>query len=271
MIPGELRLIDTHVHLDDTQFAEDTLDVLERARSAGVTRVVNIGYRPEVWSTTLALADACPIVSYALGVHPHHAGEWNRDTEARLLHLLDDREPVAIGEIGLDYVRNLTPPDVQRHVFLRQIEIALDRNLPIVIHQRGSEGDVLSILRDAPWALRCVLHSFEGTSELAEFAVERDYTIGVGGLMTRSKSENLRTVLRAVPLNKMMIETDSPYLVPASIKSRRNEPANVRIVAERLAELKGVSLEDVARATSERAVEVFGLQRESRESNGGVE
>lgn len=251
-------LIDTHAHLDDEQFAGDVDEVIGRAATIGIGRIVNIGYRPARWETTLALADRFPIVAFTLGLHPHHAEEWSEGCEARLRHLVASRRPVAIGEIGLDYNRNANPAEVQRRVFLRQLELASDVGLPVVIHQRDAEQDVSAILHGLPANVACVLHSFDGSAELATFAIERGYMLGVGGLMTRSKSQPLRDVLAQVPLDNLLLETDSPYLVPAGVKNRRNEPTALVQVAESLSSLLGIPQHEVVDATTANAQRIFG-------------
>jgi len=251
-------LIDTHAHLDDDQFDGEVDAVIQRALAAGVQGIVNIGYRPKRWTTTLALAERFPEITFALGLHPHHADEWSPETEATLTELIKAYGPVALGEIGLDYFRNLNPPELQRKVFERQLEIASDLAMPVVIHQRAAEADLIDSLKCAPANLVCVLHSFDGTYELAEFGLDRGYYFGIGGLMTRAASAQLRTVLSAVPVDHMLIETDSPYLVPAGAKSRRNEPANCVVIADRLAELKRAEVSELVNKCTQNAQRVFG-------------
>jgi TatD DNase family protein len=256
--PSRERLVDSHAHLDDEQFESDVDEVIERARAAGIGRIINVGYRSERWPTTIGLAARHPIVAFTLGLHPHHADEWNESVENDLLTLLRKRRPVAVGEIGLDYVRNSVPPDRQAKVFRRQLEIADQASLPVVIHQRGAETDLIEILAAVPASLACILHSFDGTALLAAFAVERGYYVGVGGLMTRSKSNGLREVLKRVPLELLLLETDSPYLVPSKVKSRRNEPANLVEIADSLSALLGMPQDDVVGVTTRNAERAFG-------------
>ncbi|MCC6792286.1 MAG: TatD family hydrolase, partial [Thermomicrobiales bacterium] len=146
MTASTSRLIDTHAHLDDDQFVGDLDGVIERAAAAGVERIINIGYRPARWHSTLALADRYPMISFALGLHPHHVEEWNPEVESALVKLLHERRPVALGEIGLDYYRNLNPRDQQIHVFERQLGIAAELQLPVIIHQRHAEQDLMHVL-----------------------------------------------------------------------------------------------------------------------------
>lgn len=258
MISEAPPLIDTHAHLDSEQFGNEVAEIIARARTANVVRIVNIGYRLARWETTLALADRFPEIAFTLGLHPHHAEEWSDETERLLCEYLTLHRPIAVGEIGLDFNRNLNPPHVQEQVFRRQLAIAAEFGLPVVIHQRDAENEVLAVLRETPKSLACVLHSFEGSTKLADFATDRGYLLGVGGIMTRAKSTSLREVLRTVPLELLVLETDSPYLVPAKVKHQRNEPANVARIAENLSTLHGVSIDDLAKVTTNNAERVFG-------------
>jgi TatD DNase family protein len=259
VIPAAPRFIDTHAHLDDRQFGDEVGDVIARAAAAGVETIVNIGYRPSVWHTTLALAKRFSNLRYTLGLHPHHADEWSPEVARELRSLLTSEQPVALGEIGLDFYRNLSPADVQERVFREQLDWALEFDLPVIIHQREAERDVMRVLRDAPPELVCVLHSFDGTRDLADLAFEKGYFLGAGGLMTRAKAETVREVLKTARLDRLLLETDSPYLVPAGIKDRRNEPANIPAIAANLAALRGETVETVAAATSQNASRLFKL------------
>jgi TatD DNase family protein len=251
-------LIDTHAHLDDRQFDADLDGVIERAIDAGVARIINVGYRPASWKTTLALAERTSIVAFTFGLHPHHADEWSESTRSDLRALLSANRPVALGEIGLDYFRNLSSKADQARVFTDQLDIAAEFKLPVVIHQRDAEQDLMHILERHDAGLVCVLHSFDGTFDLADFATERGYCLGVGGLMTRASATVVRDVIKTTQMNRLLIETDSPFLVPARLKNRRNEPANVALVAEQLARLLDVPVPQVVDATTTNAERVFG-------------
>jgi TatD DNase family protein len=252
--------IDTHTHLDDKQYINDLDSVLTDALAAGVSGMVNIGYCPERWTTTLALAERYPQVRYALGLHPGNVDEWSDSLFDDLTSLVDRVEPVAIGEIGLDYYWTQDNKSIQRTSFERQIELALSRSLPIVIHQRESAADVAAILGSAPADLRVVLHSFDGDPALFDLARERTWMIGVGGLMTRRQSEPLRSGLPDFPLEQMLLETDSPWLVPSGVRSRRNVPAMIPLIAERLGGVIGRTADDIARITTRNAERIFGLK-----------
>lgn len=251
--------IDTHTHLDDDQFEHDIDQVLTDAANNGVARMINIGYCPERWTTTLALSRRHPQVRHALGLHPGHADEWSEELFADLTALVEREQPVAIGEIGLDYYWTQDNKAVQRTSFECQVELAHSRNLPIIIHQRNAAADVATILRNAPAGLQVNFHSCDGDPELMDMAVERGWLVGVGGLMTRRQSEALRSRLPTFPIEQILLETDSPYLVPSGVKARRNSPAMIPLIAERLAGLIGRSVEEIAATTTRNAERIFGL------------
>jgi TatD DNase family protein len=261
-----MEFVETHCHLDDDAFAKDLPQVIEAARAAGVRRFINIGYEPESWSRSLELAARFPDVTYALGMHPNSADLWSSETASELERLLNTTDAVAIGETGLDFYREWVDRTSQRVAFRNQLELAQQFALPVVIHMRGDvESEITSALRDFP-DVRFIFHSFDGSAELREFAIRRESLLGVGGLMTRVGSATLRETLRTVPLDSIVLETDSPYLVPKGVKDRRNAPANVPIVAAALADLRGVTIDQVAERTSANALEVF--PRTSRSVTG---
>lgn len=252
-------LVDSHAHLDSEQFGDEVDEVIARAVDAGVTRIINIGYRPTRWKTTIDLAARFPdLIDVTFGLHPHHAEEWSPETERELRALLAARRPLAIGEIGLDFNRNLNPPELQANVFRRQVAIAVEFGLPVVIHQRDAEDTLIEILRQFPSSLACVLHCYEGSTNVANFAIERGYYLGIGGLITRSKSVALRESVTKIPRELLLLETDAPYLVPAKVKNQRNEPAYLVRTAETLSALIGVTLSELSSLTAANAERVFG-------------
>jgi TatD DNase family protein len=259
MSPPTAQFIDTHAHLDNGQFEGDQEAVIARAEAANVKRVINIGYCPAIWESTLALAEEYDMISFTLGMHPQHAEEWSPSTCARLIELLEITPAVAVGEIGIDLFRDGAPLDLQRQVFEDQLDIAEERNLPVVIHQRAAEHEVLEILRRRTGSLCCVFHSFEGSADMVRFGVDRGYLFGVGGLMTRTNQQPLRELLAGIPLEHILLETDAPYLVPTGMRRRRNEPANIPVIADRFAALRGSSVEQVASVTTRNATDVFRL------------
>lgn len=251
-------LIDTHAHLDDPVFDHDRTAVIAQAAAAGVRRIINVGYEPKRWRSTIELTRRHPLVRHMLGLHPQHANEWSPATTDLLMELIRSTAPVAIGEVGLDYFRDGPSPQVQHDAFTEQLALAKQLELPIVIHQRAAEADLIAILSSRRLPGQVLLHSFEGTNRLADLVNDRGFYVGVGGLATRAGSHALRQTLRTIPLNRVMLETDSPYLAPAGCKDRRNTPANTPLIAERLAALWDVDESTFATATSRNAERLFG-------------
>ena len=251
--------IDTHAHLDDPVFDPDRDAVIEAALAVGVRVMINVGYRRDGWERSSALAGRHPAIWSMLGVHPQHAEEYDDETARELALALARSGAVALGEIGLDYFRGGPDPAIQRRAFRSQLELALALRLPVVVHQRAAEDDLvrdLSALQDLP---RLVLHSFDGSARLARFALDRGAVLGIGGLATRPSSDPLRAVLRDVPASAVVLETDAPYLTLAGVRRRRNEPANVPAIATSLAPLWGLSADALAERTTATAAAVFGL------------
>lgn len=263
-----LRFVDSHLHLDDDAFASDRESVLAAAVTAGVKQFVNIGYCPSVWRSTIRLARSAPRIAFTLGVHPQHADHFNDGVRAELRSLLTSSRATAIGEIGLDYARLTIPPSRQQDVFMSQLELAQELALPVVIHHREAEADLIGTLGQVTLTRPVVLHSFEGSRTLARFAVDRGYYFGIGGLFTRPTSEVLRAIVGELPLSRLLLETDSPYLVPVGLKGRRNVPANVPVIAARLAEALGKPVAEIAEQTTTNAHNVFTWERSANERSG---
>lgn len=260
MIQLSQALADTHCHLDLEQFDADRDAVIDRAREAGVTRIMNPGVDLESSRRAIALAETYPEVYAAVGVHPHEAAKADHAALSALKELARHEKVMAIGEIGLDFYRALSPPERQKQVFRQQLELAAELNLPVIIHSRDAHSEVISLL--AEWArdfraARGVLHSFGGDRTQVEDAFAIGFDIGITGPVTFPKADELRAVARQAPLESILIETDAPYLSPAPRRGRRNEPAYVRYVAEKIAEVRGLSLENVIRQTSANATKLF--------------
>lgn len=250
-------IIDTHAHIDLPDFDEDRESVMQRAAAAGVAAIIAIGFNPERWRATAALTDMYPNVRRAVGVHPNNASSWNVEVADALRRELATSDVVAVGEIGLDFYREHASAADQRRCFIDQLQIAVDARLPIVIHQRQAENDLLDILR--PYApLNGVLHCFSGDEGFAEACLELGLHFGAGGVMTYPKSEAVRRALKAVPASKLLLETDAPYLAPQGRRGQRNEPAFARLVAERLASEREMTFDELAEVTSGNAVALFG-------------
>jgi len=252
-------LVDSHCHLDFPALAEDTPAVVARARAAGVEVMLTIGTRLESAARVLALAGAHPGVWCALGVHPHHATKEPLEDAAPLLAHAGDPRVVGIGESGLDYYYEHSPKDVQARVFRAHIEAARRSGLPLVVHTRDADRDTIAILEEemATGPFGGVIHCYSSSPELAFRALDLGLYLGIGGILTFKRSEELRATAREVPLERLLLETAAPYLAPEPFRGKRNEPAYVAHVAARLAEVRGVPIADVERATTENFFRLF--------------
>lgn len=255
--PDELRFVDTHCHLDDDDFASDLADVLARGAAAGVTRWINVGYSEQHWQPAIDLANRFPGMSCMLGVHPGHATEWNDGTHEALRRLVAVARPVAIGEIGLDFFRGETNTQQQLAVFHAQLDLALEHGLPVAIHMRDAEPIMIDTLVGRERNPGLLFHSFDGSAALTDWILANDAFIGVGGLATRAKSHELQRQIRRIPLERIVLETDAPYLVPNGFKHRRNTPESIPVIARFLAGLLERPLSDVARVTTANAERLF--------------
>jgi len=252
----ELRLVDSHAHLDDRAFAKDRAAVIARAFGEGIG-VITIGADLASSREAVRLAKRHRGIWATVGVHPHDAKAVTKDVLSELEELAVNA--VGVGEIGLDYYRDLSPRDVQRRVFVAQLELAARVDLPIAIHNRESTDDLLAVLRERSVAHRGVIHSFLGDRALAQTLLDFGFHLGIGGPITFPKNGALRDAVRAIPLDRILVETDCPYLTPVPYRGRRNEPAYVRYVAEAIAELKSLAIEEVSRQTTENVRSLFGV------------
>ena len=264
---GAVILVDTHCHLDFRTLAPDIDGVVARAVAAGVTRMIIPALDPASVRATLALAERFPEIRAAVGIHPNSAEGWQDEWIDELRAAAAHEKVVAIGEIGLDYYWHKTPPDVQQRAFTLQLELAGELGLPVIVHNREASDDTLRLLAASPVAGQAragVLHSFDGEWALAERVLDLCLYIGFTGPLTYKKADALRDVAARVPLDRILIETDSPYQTPEPYRGKRNEPAYVRLVAERLAELRGLSLAEIGRVTTLNAEKLFNLTTEER-------
>ena len=257
-------LVDSHCHLDARQFDADRAAVIARAAENGVMRIVNPGVDLQSSRAAVELAQQYECIYAAVGIHPHEAKTLGVDALAELRRLATSRKTVAIGEIGLDYYRNLSPRDVQRRAFVALLEMAAGLGLPVIVHDRDAHDDVLAILSDwysslhAPHSsLHGVVHSFSGDVALAEQVLAMGFFIGISGPVTYQNANRLREVVRVVPLERLLIETDAPYLAPHPHRGRRNEPAYVRRVAQAVAEARHSTASQVVAHTSANARTLF--------------
>jgi len=262
-----MKLFDSHAHLDFPQFDADREAVIERARAAGVVGVLNVGTDLVSSRRAVALAAQRHMVYAAVGVHPHDAKKLDGATLAELRNLAQEPKVVAVGEIGLDFYRDLSPRDQQRRAFQAQLAWAARLSKPVIIHDREAHEEVLGILTDwgqdlkrSPLGGRLgVLHTFSGDLAMAERVVDLGFYIGISGPATYQNARHLPEVVRALPLDRLLVETDCPYLAPHPHRGRRNEPAYVGLVAERIAACKGLPVGEVAEATTANAQRLFGL------------
>jgi TatD DNase family protein len=255
-----MRLADSHCHLDDAQFDPDRDAVIERARAAGVETLlaVGTGKGPPDLEAGIRLAGAYPGMYATVGVHPHDAGKAVPQTFERLRELLSHPKVLAIGEIGLDYHYDFSPRETQREVFARQLAMARDAAKPVIVHTREAWDDTMRLLKEAG-AARGILHCFSGGPEEAEQALGLGFHISFAGVVTFPKALRLQAAARMVPLDRLLVETDAPYLAPVPKRGKRNEPAFVVETARKLAELRGVTLAEIASATTENFRRLFGL------------
>ncbi|MGI6565947.1 MAG: TatD family hydrolase [Limnochordia bacterium] len=254
-----MELIDTHCHLNDPRFESDLPEVIQRARSAGVTELVNIGYDLDSSRKGIELAALYSGLKTTVGIHPHDADTADEAALAELAKLAGAESVAAIGEIGLDYYYDNSPRELQRLAFRRQMELAKEMDLPVVIHSRSAAQETLEILQEfAP--LRGIMHCFSGSFETAQICMDLGLYIAFGGAITFKNADRLRGVAARVPLERTVLETDCPYLSPEPWRGRRNEPAYLVSVLAKLAELKQVSEAEAARITTVNARNVFGLE-----------
>jgi TatD DNase family protein len=249
-------VIDTHAHLDALDV--DTACALARARAAGVRRVIAVGTNLDSCRATLRLADAEEGVFAVLGLHPHEAGGVGREELAALEELLVHPKAVGVGETGLDYYRDYAPHDRQEEIFRAQCELALRTGKPLVIHSRAADEDTAGVLATLPPDTRVVLHCFSSLG-LLEPALEHDWFVSFAGSVTYPNAADLRTAAARVPSDRILAETDSPYLAPQPVRGRRNEPANVVHTLTALAEARGVSSQELEQTIEANAAAAFAL------------
>ncbi|MCX5865095.1 MAG: TatD family hydrolase [Deltaproteobacteria bacterium] len=261
-VPGHgAELIDTHCHLDMSAYEADFEVVLARALAAGVTRIISVGIDLESSRRAIALAEQHQGIYATVGVHPHNVAELSEDDYAELQALCRHVKVVAYGEIGLDYVKNYAPIALQKEHFSRQVVLAKELHLPLVVHDREAHDDIMEILETAgPFPAGGVMHCFSGDTTFARRVLALGFHISIPGVVTFAKAEMLHEAVREIPLGSLVLETDGPFLAPVPKRGKRNEPQLMLFTAQKVAELKGVSLEEVARQTTINAVRLFGLE-----------
>ncbi|GIQ67265.1 TatD family deoxyribonuclease [Xylanibacillus composti] len=260
-------LFDTHAHLDSAKFEEEREAMIERARDNGVDYIVNVGFNRETIPTTMALAEQYEWIYAAVGWHPQDAITMQEGDLAWIESLTAHPKVVAIGEIGLDYYWDTSPKDVQQQVFREQIRLARKLKLPIIIHNRDAHQDVVNILQEENAAeVGGIMHCFSGSWEIAKRCLDMNFHISFGGPITFKNAKQPKEVLAQVPLDRLLIETDCPYLTPHPFRGKRNESAYVRYVAEAAAEIKGLEIEELASITTRNALKLFSIPLQKDEN-----
>ncbi|MBF0109552.1 MAG: YchF/TatD family DNA exonuclease [Magnetococcales bacterium] len=252
---------DSHCHLNDSRFDKDLDQVLQRAHQAGVVFVTTVATRLTETEGLIRMAEAHDNVTISAGIHPHHADEASPRFMTELFHALEHPRMVAVGETGLDFHYDHSPRNSQKRVFREHIRVATARQLPLIVHTREAEEDTIRILEEeGGQSVGGVIHCFSGSMALAQWALAAGFHISFSGILTFRGSESLRQIATAVPLNRLLIETDAPYLAPIPFRGKRNEPARVVEVARVLADVKGISLEELAHETTSNYRNLFRLE-----------
>ena len=256
-----MELIDTHAHLDDEKFAHDRAAVVERALAAGVVKIITMGDSLDSSARSVALAEKFELVYAAVGIHPEEAQPMTAATDEQIAAWAAQEKVVAIGEIGLDYYweKDEERRALQRAIFVRQLDLARQLKLPVCIHDREAHGDMMKILKTEGRGLRGVLHCYSGSWEMATELLKGDWYFGVDGPLTYKNAAKLPEIVQRLPAERILVETDSPYLSPMPFRGKRNEPAHVLYVAKKAAELRGESLEAFARATRQNTRDLYGI------------
>lgn len=253
-------LFDTHAHLNAVQYEDDLIEVINRAKEEGVEKIVVVGFDRETITRAMELIEQYEFIYAAIGWHPVDAIDMTDDDLNWIRELSSHPKVVAIGEMGLDYHWDKSPKDVQKEVFKKQIALAKEVKLPIIIHNRDATADVLEILQtEGAEEVGGIMHCFTGSVEIAMQCIDMNFYISLGGPVTFKNAKKPKEVASEVPMERLLIETDCPYLTPHPFRGKRNEPGYVKYVAEEIASLRGISVEEVGRQTTENAKKFFGI------------
>ena len=250
---------DTHAHYDDGRFDADRDELLRSIHAGGVALINTIGTDIPSSEASIALAETYGFIYAAVGFWPGNVGDMTREDLDRIRALSAHPKVVAIGEIGLDYYYDDVPRDIQKHWFRRQLDLAAERNLPVVVHERDAHGDAMEIVRQYADRVTGVFHCFSGSAEMAKELIRLGWYISITGVLTFKNARKTVEAVEAVPLERIMIETDAPYLAPVPYRGRRNHSGYVLEVAKKIAEIKGISTEEAARATLETGKKFFRI------------
>lgn len=257
-------IFDSHAHYDDEQFDEDREELLSHMKEEGVGTILNVGASLNGCRRSVELAEQYPFIYAAVGVHPDETGELNEETFSLMEQLLDNQKVVAVGEIGLDYHWDIQPREVQKKWFVRQLEMAGRHGLPVCIHSRDAADDTLQVMKEHAKGLDGVIHCFSYSLEFAREYVKMGFYIGVGGVVTFKNGKKLKQIVKEIPLERILLETDCPYLAPEPYRGRRNCSVYLHQVAEEIARLKDVDVRTVVDTTRENARKLFGIDGEGK-------
>ncbi|MBU4312651.1 MAG: TatD family hydrolase [Candidatus Omnitrophica bacterium] len=253
-------LIDTHCHLDFKDFGPDRYEVIRRAKEGGISAIINVGSSMEGTRRSVELAEQNDFIYAAAGIHPHDADSVTEEDLTSFTKSLDNKKVVAVGEIGLDYYRNLSSKENQKKLFVRLLKEAKERDLPLIIHNRDAHKDTLDILKtDIGSSIKGVMHCFSGDGVFLKKCMDMGMFISFTCNLTFKNASRLRELAKTVPMERLLLETDAPFLAPQVFRGKRNEPAYLRYLAEEVARLKGLGLDEVARITTDNAKGLFGL------------
>jgi len=253
-------LIDSHAHLNDPKFKNDVEEVLKRARQNGVGKIITVGYDLPSSEEAVRLSEKYPEIYAAVGIHPHDAKTLTDRVYARIEQLLDHPRVVALGEIGLDFYRDLSPREIQREAFIRQLKLAREKGKPVIIHDRDAHQEVFAVLKEHALGHPGVMHCYSGSAELAQrYIKELNFYISLAGPLTFKNNLKGKEVAKKIPLSYLLVETDCPYLTPEPFRGKRNEPGLVSLVAEEIARIKGIDKEEAFQALTENTSKLFNL------------
>jgi TatD DNase family protein len=252
------KFIDTHCHLDFPEFDQDRDEVIQRARNQGIGCIINIGSSLQGSKRAVELAALYDSVYATVGLHPHEADSFNKEAERIISDLAKNEKVVAIGETGLDYFKNYSSPENQKPLFLALIHLAKELNLPLVIHNRQAEPETLKILKET-MPVRAVIHCFSGDEVFLKECLDLGFLVSFTCNITYKKADRLRGLVKLAPLERLMLETDAPFLAPEGFRGKRNEPAYVKMLAGEIAKIKQVAIEEVAAVTTENAKKFFNI------------
>ena len=261
VLPAGVSVIDTHCHLDMISSGEDIGKIVSRAAARGISRIITIGIDIESSKKAIDIAEKHETVYASVGIHPHNVQGLQDNSYNELEKLCDNSKVVAYGEIGLDFVKQYAPQHVQLEHYARQIELAKKVRLPLMIHDREAHDEILHILKkEAPFAAAGVMHCFSGDWSLAKQVLDLGFLISIPGVVTFTKASTLHEVAQKIPLDKLILETDAPFLTPDPYRGRTNIPEYVLYTAKKVAELRGITVEEVARSTTDNAQKLFNIQ-----------